>query len=168
MKKKPLFNEKQRFTQWWLWVIIVFGLLIGSYSIYMQYIEGTISKDIFFIYTLFEALILLLFVSLRLETTISKDEVQVLFFPFHWKKRKYPFSTIKKMEVITYSPISDYGGWGVRISTKGKAFNVRGDKGLKLYFDHRKPLLIGTQKPEELQKCIEQLNLPIRTDEKTA
>ena len=159
MKQKPLFIEKQRFTQWWLWAIIVIGLLISSYSIYMQYVEGAISKNVFFLYNFFEAAVLLLFVSLRLETTITKDEVQVLYFPFHWKKRTYPFSSIKKMEVITYLPIADYGGWGVRISFNGKAFNVRGDKGLKLYFDDRKPLLIGTQKPEELQKCLEQLNL---------
>ena len=71
------------------------------------------------------------------------------------------------MEIITYSPIRDYGGWGVRLSLNGKAFNVRGDKGLKLYFDYRKPLLIGTQKPEELQKCLEQLNLLAQTHEKT-
>jgi len=159
MQEKPLFQEKQRFTQWWLWAIITIGLLTGSYSVYMKYIEGAISKNIFFIYTLFEAAILLFFVSLRLQTTITKDEIQVLFFPFHWKKRKYPFSTIKKMEVITYSPIGDYGGWGVRFSTNGKAFNVKGNKGLKLYFTHRKPLLIGTQKPEELQKTIQTINL---------
>jgi hypothetical protein len=159
MQEKPLFQEKQRFTQWWLWAIITIGLLTGSYSVYMQYVEGAISKNIFFIYTLFEAAILLFFVSLRLQTTITKDEIQVLFFPFHWKKRKYPFSTIKKIEVITYSPIGDYGGWGVRFSTNGKAFNVKGDKGLKLHFNNRKPLLIGTQKPEELQKCIQIINL---------
>jgi amino acid transporter len=159
MQETSLFQEKQRFTQWWLWAIITIGLLIGSYSIYMQYVEGAISKNIFFIYTLFEAAILLFFVSLRLQTTITKDEIQVLFFPFHWKKRKYPFSIIKKMEVITYSPIGDYGGWGVRLSANGKAFNIKGDKGLKLYFNNRKPLLIGTQKPEELQKCIQTINL---------
>lgn len=167
MKVKPLFIEKQRFTQWWLWAIICIGLLIGSYSIYMQYHNGAISKNIFFLYNLFEASILLLFVSLRLQTTVTKNEIQVFYFPFHWKKRKYPFSTIKKMEIITYSPIRDYGGWGVRLSLNGKAFNVRGDKGLKLYFDYRKPLLIGTQKPEELQKCLEQLNLLAQPHEKT-
>ncbi len=159
MQQKPLFYEKQRFNQWWLWAIIIIGLLIGSYSFYNQYIGGLISMNIILLYILFELGILLLFITLRLETTITKDEVQVLFFPFHLKKRTYPFSSIKKMEVITYSPIADYGGWGVRISFNGKAFNVRGDKGLKLYFDDRKPLLIGTQKPEELQKCLEQLNL---------
>ena len=160
MQQKPLFYEKQRFNQWWLWAIIIIGLLIGSYSFYNQFVEGLISMKIILLYILFELGILLLFITLRLETTITKDEVQVLFFPFHLKKRTYPFSSIKKMEVITYSPIADYGGWGVRISFNGKAFNVRGDKGLKLYFDDRKPLLIGTQKPEELQKCLEQLNFP--------
>lgn len=159
MQQKPLFYEKQRFNQWWLWAIIIIGLLIGSYSFYNQFVEGLISMKIILLYILFELGILLLFITLRLETTITKDEVQVLFFPFHLKKRTYPFSSIKKMEVITYSPIQDYGGWGVRLSFNGKAFNVRGDKGLKLYFDDRKPLLIGTQKPEELQKCLEQLNL---------
>lgn len=157
MKKKPIFQEKQRFTQWWLWAIIVISLLFGAFSVYNQFIEGEISKTIFLLYTLFEASILLLFFTLRLETTITTEEIQILYFPFHWKKRKYPFSTIKKMEVITYSPIGDYGGWGVRLSSNGKAFNVKGDKGLKLYFEHQKPLLIGTQKPEELESIIKKL-----------
>jgi hypothetical protein len=63
------------------------------------------------------------------------------------------------LEVVKYNPISDYGGWGVRLSRNGKAFNVKGEFGLKLYFDNRKPLLIGTQKPEELKKILESLEV---------
>jgi hypothetical protein len=60
------------------------------------------------------------------------------------------FSNIRKYEAITYSPLLNYGGWGIR---KG-AYNVSGNKGVQfeLYDDER--FLIGTQKPEEFINAI--------------
>ena len=52
----------------------------------------------------------------------------------------------------------EYGGWGYRISPRnGKAFNIKGSWGLQLVLSNGDKLLLGTQKPEELKKAIEQL-----------
>ena len=61
--------------------------------------------------------------------------------------------------VRQYSPLLEYGGWGMRIGLfgKGKAWNISGDKGLQLEFTNQKKLLIGTNQPEELAATLEKI-----------
>lgn len=102
-------------------------------------------------------LLTILFRNSRLDTQIKKDGIYVRFFPFHLSFRHYNWERINKSFVRQYSPIKEYGGWGLRfgIFGSGRALNVSGNKGLQLEFQDRKKLLIGTTKPEEL---IEALN----------
>ncbi len=77
---------------------------------------------------------------------------RVLCFPF--KKEAIPFSEIAKCDARQYSPIKEYGGWGIRYGTKGMAYNVSGDRGVQLELTNGKRLLIGSQRSEELAKTI--------------
>jgi len=109
-----------------------------------------------------EALILtltILFINFRLETQIKKDGIYVRFFPFHFSFKYYCWDKISKSFVRQYNPISEYGGWGLRLERlgSGKAFNVSGDKGLQLEFIDKKKLLIGTHKAEELTKTLNKI-----------
>jgi hypothetical protein len=60
--------------------------------------------------------------------------------------------------VRRYSAFSEFGGWGIRFGSSGTAFNVSGNIGLQLEFLNKERLLIGTNKPTELTKVIEELN----------
>jgi hypothetical protein len=157
MDQKPLFYEKQKFNQKWLWSIIILVNSAGLYAIYQEYQKDNFPIGFMIGHCIFTATFILLFYFMNLETTITKEAIAIQYFPFHLKKRIYPLTEIQHLEVIKYSPIGDYGGWGIRLSRNGKAFNVRGDYGLKLFFANRKPLLIGTQKPDELKKILEPL-----------
>lgn len=157
MNQKPLFYEKQKFTQWWLWLIIVGANSAIVFTSFKKMPNDDFTFNIFIFNSIIVVAIILLFFFMSLETTITKEGIYIKYFPFHWKKRFYPFEEIKELEVVKYSPIGDYGGWGVRYGRDGKAFNVKGENGLKLHFSNRKPLLIGTQKPEELKKILEPL-----------
>jgi hypothetical protein len=57
----------------------------------------------------------------------------------------------------TSSTVLASGGCGVRRGTKGKAFNVSGNLGVKLNLAGGKHLLIGSQKPSELAQAIKQM-----------
>jgi hypothetical protein len=61
---------------------------------------------------------------------------------------------VKSHEVITYSPLRDYGGWGIRYGSKGKAYNVSGNRGVRLELSNGKRLLFGSQRPEELSEAV--------------
>ena len=66
---------------------------------------------------------------------------------------------ISKVYVRKYSPLADYGGWGLRFSMsgQGKAYNVSGNVGLQLEFSNGKKLLIGTRKPDELSSVLNEM-----------
>ena len=159
MEEKILFEEKQKFNQWWLWLLFLGLNSFIAYKIFIEKDYGNSSKTAGIIVLILMLSLLLLFYFINLKTRIYNDRIELKFFPFinHWKK--YPFESIEKMEVIKYNPMLDHGGWGIRLG----AYNVSGNKGLKIHFipkkSFRETLLIGTQKPEELAKIIKNIQL---------
>ncbi len=93
----------------------------------------------------------------RLDTVIKTDGIYIRFFPFHRTFRFYAWETLAKCYVREYSPIGEYGGWGLRysMSGKGKAYNFSGSKGLQLEFFNGDKLLLGTRKPEEITTILQ-------------
>jgi hypothetical protein len=53
-------------------------------------------------------------------------------------------------EVRTYSPLREYGGWGIRGPRKRRAYNVSGDEGVQLVLVDGCVVLIGSQRANEL------------------
>jgi hypothetical protein len=158
MKEEILFTERQRFRQWWLWLILlgINGLFL--FGVYKQIIgeqqfgSKPMSNTELLIATGLTIILTLLFVNFRLDTIIRKDGIYVRFFPFHFSFKHYSWEKISKAYIREYSPITEYGGWGLRLGLfgKGKAYNVSGNKGLQLEFTDNKKLLIGTNKADEI------------------
>lgn len=158
MKEKLLFLEKQKFNQLWLWIILIIANVIGAITFYRELVQSTQeNQKLVLFYFLLLVLVSILVYSITLTTKITEKEIRIQFFPFHLKERIYLFSDLDKAEVVQYNPLLDYGGWGIRYGIKGKAFNIRGNKGLKITFKSNKKRLIGTQKPEELKKIIDSI-----------
>ena len=94
MKKLILFSEKQKFKQWWLWVIllIVNGvILIGIFKqlITDQPFGDKLMSNLGLLLTAIPMLLItLLILNIRLNTLIKEDGIYVRFFPFHWSFKK--------------------------------------------------------------------------------
>lgn len=155
MENKLEFTEKQRFTQWWLWLLLS---AVMVYTIY-NFVEDRqyFSTPELAISFLIPILVIILFLVIRLETKIDEQGISVRFFPFQITFRYYPWRNIKKAYVRKYSPLTEYGGWGMRqgLFGKGKAYNVKGNKGLQIILNDEKKVLIGTQKQNELKLYLE-------------
>lgn len=95
-----------------------------------------------------------LFVVLRLETEVRSDGLYVRYFPFHLEYKKISLDDLNEYCARRYSPLWEYGGWGIKYGKGGKAYNVSGDWGLQLVFRNGKRLLIGSQKADELEGAI--------------
>ncbi len=78
----------------------------------------------------------------------------VKFSPFHRSFKRIELERVPDVEAKTYSPVMQHGGWGIRYRRGGKAYNVSGKKGVMVTFNNAKTLLIGSQKPEELEVAI--------------
>ena len=79
------------------------------------------------------------------------------YFPFQFRERVIPVEEINSFEAVTYDPVKDYGGFGIRYWKGGRAFTTSGDKGVKINFGNDQTILFGTQKPEELRSALESI-----------
>ena len=101
--------------------------------------------------------IAVLFMVLKLETEVRSDGLYVRYFPFHLKFKKINPEDLTEYSAREYSPLWEYGGWGIKCGKSGKAYNVKGNHGLQLVFTNGKRLLIGSQKPDELEHAMRSL-----------
>ena len=153
------FKEEQRFTQWWLWLILIPIGILPVVGIIKQLILGEDFGDkpmsdfglIFFSFFAFS--LLGLFLIMRLKTEIDQNEIRMSFIPF--VKKRIKWTEIKKAEVLNYGFV---GGWGIRFSSKfGTVYNIKGNKGLAIELRSGKRFVIGTQKETEMQNVIDQI-----------
>lgn len=166
MKTKILFEEKQHFRQIWLWILILSIFIYLNYELYQEK-----ETNVLLVFLSNLPLVFLIFslIFSNLKTRIEEEAIHFQFYPFHigfidfkFKKmeKNIPFEAIEKMEVVKYNPLFDYGGWGIRFGGMNTiAYNTMGNKGLMIYKKNKEKVIIGTQKPEELKKVIEQINL---------
>jgi hypothetical protein len=96
----------------------------------------------------------LVFYCTKLITEVRDDAVYVRFFPL--AHQRIPFEDIRRCEVRTYRPIREFGGWGIRYGRGAKAYNVSGNRGVQLELSNGKRFLIGSGRPEELARAIEE------------
>lgn len=157
---KILFYEKQRFNQWWMWGLLLLVSFVIFRPIYEAISENKAMSSDQWIGLIILVVVLILFFLIRLETKIQTEGIYVKFFPFLPQFRFYPWEGIEIVQLRKYSALKEFGGWGIRFGRGGTAYNVKGNKGLQLKFKNGNALLIGTQKPEELQRVLADLNLP--------
>jgi hypothetical protein len=162
------FHEEQQFRQPWVWLLLlvitlcVAGMFVDAMytQLYLGQAWGDrpMSNSALVISAAFSFFICaglaLLFYTLKLVTDVGPDGIHIRFFPL--TRRTVPYDSISSCRARTYRPIREYGGWGIRFSRKGRAYNVSGNKGVQLEFKQGRPLLIGSQRAEELAEVINQ------------
>lgn len=145
---KIYFKENQKFTQWWLWTILIGVTLIPIYGIYKQIIIGEqfgdnpLSNFGLILFLIFMLAFIGCFGMMQLSTEINDVSIKIKFFPFTNKNIKW--ETIKSVEVVNYGFA---GGWGVRTGTKyGTIYNTAGNKGIAIVLKNGNKFCIGTHR----------------------
>ena len=93
---------------------------------------------------------------LSLKTTVTETQLSVSFGAlFTLYRRNIALTDIASSEAVTYSPLAEYGGWGIKWGKSGLALNARGDKGVRLMLTDGRRVLVGSQRPEELAAALE-------------
>jgi len=166
------YSEIQRFRQPGLWslLITVWILVIGTFGFVVdrQLVQDIsngnssmndsgLKVSLILAIVLVTALIVL-FAKAKLITQIDKKFISYKFFPLHKSYRKIAWKSVSKCEVVTYQPVSQYGGWGIRAGKNGKVFSVSGNRGLQIVLRTGERILIGTTKANELSMAIYNLN----------
>ena len=161
--EEVLFIEVQRFTQVWLWIFLIILLLVEvaifGYGIVKQIIfrepwgDKPLSDVGLMLITIWAVsipvIVLYLFSITHLEVRVYPSGLYMRYFPFHIKYRYIPWDTIDEVVGKKYSPIGEYGGWGIRWNFNSWAYTVRGNYCIELR-KGKKKVVIGTQKLAEL------------------
>ena len=146
MVDRAYFSEEQRFRQAWLWA----GLAASSaLSLKRWRRRGGWVPGL-------EALASVASVGWfawgRLVVRVEPEALEVRFTPF--VRRRVPLGEISSWQVVTYRPVRDYGGWGIRWRPGGWAYTVSGDRGVRVRLKDGREILVGSRRPEELADAI--------------
>jgi hypothetical protein len=90
----------------------------------------------------------------KLTTEVRPEGLFIKMFPFHWSFREIPQEGVERFEAITYRPMGDYGGWGLRFGKGGRACNVKGNEGVRIDYKDGRHILIGSQRAKELAEAL--------------
>ncbi len=156
-----VFVEEQRFSRWIFLSILMIPILAGVIPLLTKnkdfpkmYSDGFWGLAITFITVSFA---LSLILSIKLKTKIDELGIHYKFFPFHINEKFISWDNLKKCYLTKYNSLTQYGGYGYRISfskKKGTALNVGGNYGIQLELKSGKRLLIGTQKQQEIEAVL--------------
>lgn len=150
MDSKVLFQEDQYFRQNKLIyvVYVVIGILIAG----LMYLIKNETIDIFSMVAL--PLLLVVFISLataKFSISITKEKISFKFF-YIFPKKEILFNDIKNIYVKTYDPISDFGGYGFRISGNRTLYSTSGNTAIVIEKKNGKIVYLGTQKADEFEQ----------------
>ena len=150
----PIYSEKQYFPRWLLLITLLAPII--SYILIITVISK-ITPD-FIPYVLIGPVVAGLLIGLsNLTTELRSDGIYYRFTPFHLNWNLISKDEIEKIYIRKYSPIGEFGGWGIQGLGKNRAYNTSGNMGLQLEMKSGKRILFGTHKPEEWAKAIKEL-----------
>jgi hypothetical protein len=70
-------------------------------------------------------------------------------------RKKIPFQEIRELEAVTYSPLGEFGGWGIRVgANKKKAWNIRGNRAVLMHLTDGARFYLGSDRPERMVEWI--------------
>lgn len=165
--ESPLFHEVQRFSQRWFWIVLTLSMLailgVFAHGLIEQLVFGRLWGDrplsdtalwlVAVVVFIFCAGLVFLFYNLRLETTVYDNRIELNFKPV-WRK-VIDISQVKECEARVYSPLKEYGGWGIKYGFKnGWAYNIMGNEGVQLVLNDGTRLLVGSQQSNRLADTI--------------
>lgn len=145
----PQYEEHQMFTPW-VYVLLTLIGAAGAADLLTR--PGLAARIVLGGYLLLFALISNL---LALTTVVTNNAVHVTFgwaFPLY--RRVIALADIARAEAVTYSPLREYGGWGIRGRGENVALNARGNRGVRLTLTDGRRVLIGSQRPFELADAL--------------
>ncbi|MDJ0960915.1 MAG: hypothetical protein QNJ88_09670 [Acidimicrobiia bacterium] len=152
------FDEYQQFRQWWLLALLGITALVAWSPLPIALISGSDQPEdpiwVLVLVGLVPMVIVLWVLWLRLETSVDAEAVHVRFRGL-FVRRRLLLSDIERFEAVTYRPIAEYGGWGIRWRGRGKiAYSVSGKEGVRMELANGKEVLIGSQRADELESVM--------------
>lgn len=108
--------------------------------------------------TILTSLVFLRLVTVRLTTELRPAQLSIAMKGV-WRRSRVPVATIRSAEPVTYAPVAEYGGYGVRSGPRGRAYIARGTEAVQLELEDGSKILLGSQHAAELARKITEAHL---------
>lgn len=83
-------------------------------------------------------------------TIVTRDDIRVRWGVFGLRVLRLKIPDIVQAELHEFSPLKDFGGYGIRFNKEMTAYYMRGTRGVKFTMRNGKKYLIGSDHPEQL------------------
>jgi hypothetical protein len=148
-----VFREEQYFD-WRVYALIASVEIVTALAL----LHGR-ARSLELVLGLMVGIALVMFVVLFLlfmTTEVTPTDVRVWFGWVPVYRRIVPIGAVRRIEIVTFRPIVEYGFWGIRSGRDGsRALIARGNRGVRLDLTDGSVLLIGSQRPEALASALE-------------
>ena len=154
------FQEVQKMNHVWWVMLLVYGLTALCWWGFMQQIiigepwGSNPAPDwiLWLVWVGFGFGLPIFFNILRLEVRLDSNKLFIRYYPL--MSREIMLLDIDHIEARQYSPLKEYGGWGIRGSSQKKAYNVYGNEGVELILRDGSKIMIGSQRAAELEASL--------------
>ena len=177
--QRLFFEEEQRFPLWIRAIVLLAVVALGCPAILMWSLMG---ENLGPVRILFSALTLVALVSAvltfrtKLVTTLDSSNLRLRIYPLKWSllpsrmtHKDVALSEICRWEVSTYNSLlsSEYWGWhfwGLAVAKGGRYLYVMrpsspvAGRGVQLWLSSGERVLVGSERPEELENAIATAN----------
>ena len=152
-----LFEETQGYQQKRLRLLMIFCISLSVVLLVARFFvwdNPELQQAIFLLIAI--SAITLFIRSIRLHTVITTTGIYVKYFPLATRYTYIKWTDVKHCSIRQYSPLTEYGGWGVKmiVPENGWAYSFSGTTGLQITFQDDTKLLIGTNHPDEISNII--------------
>ena len=90
-----------------------------------------------------------------LDVEVRSDHLFIAFGPVHLVRKRIRYSDIESVEGVTYRPIREFGGWGIRPGRGKTAWTIRGNKAVIVTMRSGKEIYVGSRTPQRLAGRVE-------------
>jgi hypothetical protein len=134
---------------WLNWVLIaaILAMTIGAISVFHESPLESVKM-------LCIASLIVVFLG-GMQTSVTPDRVEVRIGVLGIRLLRLRVASIESAEVHTFSPLAEFGGYGIRMNLRMKAYYWRGNRGVLLRTNEGKKYLIGSDHPERLASVIQ-------------
>ena len=161
---RPLFVENQRFTQWYVWVLLLAPVAVSIGMLVFVLARTSIWSRRFHILLATLALPLatpILFFAMRMNVVLTGERLTARFFPI---RRRLDLTDVTSFRVITYT-VRDFGGWGIKWARDGSmVLNVSGNRAIRINRRNGKSLILGTQRADDFAAALQELGVTREPD----
>ena len=152
MKRERAAYRERTWAPAWVWVL-VWGACLAAVGATVYGAGREPMSTMALVLTVGAVLLFPLLMSalfLCLDVEVRNDHLFIAFGPLHLVRKRIAYRDMESAEAVTYRPIREFGGWGIRPTGRKTAWTIRGNRAVRVVLRSGKQAYVGSRFPQRL------------------